>query len=99
MVAAIRQDAPSVRAPVLLIEAAEKVPAPSPLFRSGNQRRRIDRFDLPREIKNLGPDFVHRRTRRMDIAMRPMPEARLVVENVVRQPAIRGRAPTADEML
>src|ERR1700716_1472827 len=99
MIDAIGKHAPSVDASILLIEAAEEVPAPPPLLGPRHERRGIDRFDLAPVVENSVLDIVHGRTRRTDIAVRRVPEARLVVGNVGTETAVRVRAPPADEML
>ena len=48
-------------------------------------------------VDDLVLDLVHRRARRMDVAVRRVPDARLVVEDVVAQAAVRVRAPAADQ--
>ena len=96
---AVGKRAPAVGAAVLLVVAAVEVAAPAPLLRSHDERRRVDRLDLLREVERLVADLVHRRRRGTDVAMRGVPDARLVVEDVVAQPAVGVGAPAADEML
>src|SRR5213075_1442056 len=81
----------------LLVVAAEKVRGPAPLLRRGNLYRGIDGLDLLRGRDVLRRDFVHRRAVRMDVAMRLLPEARLVVENDVAH-ALFGQMPDPAEL-
>ncbi len=99
MVVAIRQHAPSMRASVLLVVSAVEVPAPAPLLRTDDQRRRIDRLDHRPEFDHPIPDPVQRHSSRADVAMGRVPQAGLVVENVVPQPAVRVRVPPVDQVL
>ena len=88
-----------MRASVLLIEPAVEVAAPAPFLGSDHERRRVGRFDLRREIDHPVPDLVHGRPGRAHVPMSRVPDARLVVENVVAQAAGRVRAPAGDQML
>src|SRR5437762_5730906 len=99
MIAAIGQIAPAMLTAVLLVIAAIEIAAPSPLLRRYDLCACIDRLDLCRVVDDLVTNFVHGRARRVDIAMRPEPDTRLVIEDVVLQPACRGSAPAGDEML
>src|SRR6185503_2770592 len=83
----------------LLVVAAVEVAAPAPLLWTHDQRRRIDGLYPGCELDHPVLDFIHRRADRPHVAMRRMPEARLVIENVVPQSAGCIAAPTADQML
>src|SRR5262245_38714705 len=87
VVVAIGKRAPSVRAAVLLIEAAEQVATPTPLLWPDDQRRWIDCLDASAVFDDLVPQFVHRLAGRMNIAVRRVPEAWLVIEDVVAKAA------------
>src|SRR5437867_4209131 len=90
------------RVPIALLfwrRASRSQGTPSPLFRPGDERRRTDRLDLSRVVEHFVSDLVHGRARRVDVAMRLVPEARLVVEDVIADPAGRARAPAGAQML
>src|SRR5206468_9016726 len=99
MIVAVREDTPAVQAAVLLVVPAVEVPAPAPLFRPDDERRGIDRFDLRREIDHAIPDLIHRRADGTHITVGRVPQARLVVQNVVAQAAGCVRSPASDDML
>ncbi len=99
MVVAIGQRTPSVRCAVLLVEAAVEVAAPAPLLGSDHERGRIDGFDPGREVDRLVADLVHRGAGGPDVAVGGMPDARLVVEDVVAEAAGRVGAPPPDQVL
>ncbi len=86
-------------AAVLLVVAAVEVAAPAPFLGTDDESCRIDGLDLLREVDRLVADLAHRRRRGPDVAMRGVPDARLVVEDVVAQAAVRVRAPATDQVL
>ena len=83
-----------MQAAVLLIVAAQNVTAPTPFFRTDNQRRRINGFDLAGVVDHLIFDLIHRRAGGMDVAMGGVPDARFVVENVIAQTTGRSSCPS-----
>src|SRR5439155_11558225 len=91
VVGTIGQEAPSVLTAILLIVAAIEVPAPAPLFRPYDLCVGIGRSNLDSIVQNARADLIHRGADRMYVAMRRMPDAVLVVENVVTRRQVRGR--------
>ena len=80
---AIGEARPVVCRRPLLVVAAVEVAGPAPLLRSGNEHGRIDRLHAPRCVDVFRRHFVHRRAGGMHVAMRFLPQARLVVEDDV----------------
>ena len=83
----------------LLIVAAVKIAGPAPFFRAGDQRVRVNAFDHRRVVAKIGEDLGHGRADGMHIAMRGMPEAPLVVHEVILQTAVGRHAPLIRQML
>ena len=90
---------PTVETTELLVEAAEEVAAPAPLFRADDRRRRVNGLDLRGVVENLVPYLLHRRARGVNVPVRRVPDARLVVEDVVAQAPVRSCAPLGREVL
>ena len=88
-----------VRAGPLLVVTAVKIAGPAPFFRAGDQRVRVNAFDHRRVVAKIGEDLGHRRADRMHITMRRIPEAPLVVHDIIEQPAVGRRAPLIRQML
>ena len=82
-----------VRAGPLLVVTAVKIAGPAPFFRAGDQRVRVNAFDHRRVVAKIGEDLGHRRADGMHVAMRRIPEAPLVVHDVIEQPAVGRGAP------
>ena len=80
-----KRSAVAVLAPVLLIRTAVEVTGPAPFFRSDDQCGRVGGFHLCPIGQDVVFDFFHRGTVRVNVPMGGVPDARLVVEDVVLQ--------------
>src|SRR5258708_21105258 len=95
----VGKSAPAVLGSVLLVGAAVSVSEPSHLLRSGDERTWIGGLDHLRVRNDLVAQLFEGLPVRMDVAMGVVPEARLVVHNVIPPPAAARRSPDADEVL
>src|SRR5439155_17992628 len=91
--------APAVGASVLLVLAAVEVAGPAPFLGTGYQRGRIDGLDHRGVGYSLVVNLVHRRAVGVHVAVRAVPDARLIVQQIVAQPTARRSAPRADQVL
>src|SRR3569833_4228426 len=88
-----------VGAPVLPVESAVLEAGPAPLFRANNLRRWIDRLHHRGIRKKVIQVLVVGKTLRMHVAMRRVPEARFIVENVVADATVGSPTPATCEVL
>src|SRR5688572_1403189 len=86
-------------AAVLLVVSAEEVTAPSPLFGSYDLGIGVGSANLRRIVENSIADLVHGRANGMHVTMRGVPDAGLVVENVITRCAAGRRPPAVDDSL
>src|SRR5439155_24083420 len=93
VVGAVGQKAPAVQAAVLLVVAAVKVAAPAPFFRTYDERVWIDAADLRAVVLDARQNLVHGGAGRVHVTMRGVPDAVLVVEEVVARRGAGGQAP------
>src|SRR5262245_47731431 len=99
VIAAVGQKAPSMLAAILFIVAAVEVPAPPPFFGPYDLSVGISSANLRGIVQNARPDLVHGRADRMHVTMRGVPDAVLVVENVIAGSRAGGGAPAVDDRL
>ena len=93
MVGAVGQIAPAVQAAVLLVVAAVKVAAPAPFFRTYDERVWIGATDLRAVVLDARQNLVHGGAGRVHVTMRGVPDAVLVVQDVVARRGAGGQAP------
>src|SRR5688572_21106884 len=95
----VRKSTPAMPPAALLVITAQDVAAPAPLLRPDDRGVRIRSADLRGVVEHSCFHFIHRGTHRMNVAMRGMPDTRLVVENVVARLRARGGAPAIHDRL
>ena len=97
---AVRIDAAkAVRAVVLRIGSAEDRAKEMPFLRAEHEGVRVGVLDARGVGDHLVADFIHRCAGGMHVAVRGMPDARLVIEMVIAQAAVHRRAPAGGEMV
>ena len=90
---------PAVRSAVLLVGTRIEIAAPAPFLGTDDSRTCIDRFDHVAEVDHLLADFPFRRADRMHVAVRALPDAVFVVEDVELQAVACREAPLRHEVL
>ena len=78
---------------ILLVVTTVEITAPTPFFGPHYERARVVVFDHRREIENAIAHLVHGRARRVNVAVRRMPNAGFVIQDVITQAAVCVRSP------
>src|SRR5438874_1450156 len=89
----------AVRGQGLLVVATVKISGPAPFLGTKDDGIGIDGFDLRGVIDDFVTNFIHRRAGGMNVSMCGLPEAWLIIENVVAETAIRRCVPGVGQML
>src|SRR3954462_13288533 len=87
-----------MRVSVLLIVPAVKIARPTPFLRAEHNGGRVVAFYNAAIVENFIANLLHCGADRMDISMRAVPDAMLVIHKIVPHAAIGRTAPPIGEM-